>query len=76
MLKADGLDGAIIGTVERADFGTVLLYDSQRCIQLLAERDGLDIDGAREWFYYNVAGAYVGPDTPCFAELGSHEGGD
>ena len=73
MLKADGFDSAIIGTVERADMGRVLLYDTHKCIEILMSEHGLTEELATEHFYFNVAGAYVGRETPCYALMQSRE---
>ena len=69
MLKADGFNDAIIGTVERADMGTVLLYDTDKCIDILMQDHGLTHESASEHFYFNVAGSYVGRETPCYASM-------
>ena len=73
VLKADGFDKAIIGTVQRPDIGSVLLYDAHKCISILVRDHGLEMDEAMDHFCFNVAGAYVGPETPCFAYLGPIE---
>ena len=68
MLFADGCDEAVIGIAYRADGMRVVLYDERKCIEALIEQ-GLSQDEAQEHFSLNVSGAYVGPDTPCFALL-------
>lgn len=68
MLIADGFDDAVIGVVHRCGMGPVALYDQSLCLQILVEQ-GLSMDEAMEHFSFNVSGAYVGPDTPCFAIL-------
>ena len=72
LLQADGFDDAIIGYAEVwTDKGrvTVMAYDRDKCIDVLME-DGMDRDGAVEYFEFNVAGAYVGEMTPCFVTMG------
>ena len=61
-LKADGFDDAIIG-VDQASMR--LIYSIDKCIKLLIE-DGMSEEDAIEYFEYNVAGAYVGEQTPIF----------
>ena len=68
MLKADGFDGAIIGTTTlwNAADNDVLVYSVEACIDFLRERDGMDYEEAVEFFEFNVAGAYMGKQTPIF----------
>ena len=44
----------------------VAIYSREKCIDILMERDGMDIEEAEEYFEYNVQGAYVGKKTPVF----------
>jgi len=63
LLKADGLDEAIIGVVQR--MGTqAICYDTEKVIEILM-RDMTE-DEAWEYFQYNIAGAWVGEHTPFF----------
>jgi hypothetical protein len=63
LLKADGLDEAIIGVVQR--MGTqAICYDTDKVIEILM-RDMTE-DEAWEYFQYNIAGAWVGDHTPFF----------
>jgi hypothetical protein len=57
---ADGFDDAILGCCE---FSQRVIYSSKKCIQILVEQ-GMTEEEATEYFYYNVAGAYVGEQTP------------
>jgi hypothetical protein len=68
-LTADGFEDALIGYVERASQSPVALYSREACIQILMNRDGMSLDGANEFFDFNVVGAYVGDGTPAFATL-------
>lgn len=59
-LKADGFDEAIIGL----DEGTMrLIYSVSKSIDILVA-DGMEYEVAVEYFWYNVAGSYVGDQTP------------
>ena len=69
ILTADGFDYALIGVCERAGQPTIAMYDKDKCINLLIERDGMTEEEAEEYFYFNVVGAWVGEYTPCFATL-------
>lgn len=68
VLFADGLDGALIGTVTIFN-KTVALYDRSACIRIFMDRDGMSEEGANEFFEFNVIGAYVGEYTPAFADI-------
>ena len=69
IMTADNFDFAIIGICERAGQPTIATYDTDKCINLLRERDGMTEEEAEEYFYYNVVGAWVGDYTPCFVTL-------
>ena len=73
-ILADGFNDAIIGVCERAGgMGPVVLYDVSKCLEILIERDGMSEEGAVEFFEFNVRSAWVGDETPVFAEI--FEGG-
>ena len=64
-LMADGFEEALVG------FGTrfhspVTIYDLNKCLDILVERDGMNYDEAQEYMDFNVLGAYVGEETPIF----------
>jgi hypothetical protein len=62
-IKADGLDDAVIGT----DYKSLrLVYSIERIIQILIERDNMDMEEAIEFFDFNIGNAYVGEMTPLF----------
>ena len=69
ILTADGFDYALIGVCERAGQPTIAMYDKDKCINLLIERDGMTEEEAEEYFYFNVVGAWVGEYTPCVVTL-------
>ena len=69
ILTADGFDYALIGVCERAGQPTIAMYDKDKCINLLIERDGMTEEEAEEYFYFNVVGAWVGEYPPCFVTL-------
>ena len=68
IIVADGFEEAILGTIQFIDKQRppVAVYDREKCIQILVDRDGMDEYEAEEHFEFNVAGAYVGPRTPVF----------
>ena len=64
-LIADGFDDAVIGV----DYGsTRLIYSCKKCLEILIEVEGMDPMDAVEHFQYNVAGGYVGEQTPIWCE--------
>ena len=64
MLFADGFEDALIGYIERAGMPSIACYDKFKCIDILSK--AMPYDDAFEYFYFNVVGAYVGENTPCF----------
>jgi len=64
-LFADGFDDALIG-VGMQFSREVAVYDYDKCLDILIQRDGMDIEGAIDYMEYNVVGAYVGNSTPVF----------
>jgi hypothetical protein len=63
----EDLDAAIIGVGTTAGNPPRVVYDRQRCIEILAEQLGpLAEEGAEEYFVHNVEQGYVGTATPLF----------
>lgn len=60
----DGLDDAIIGTADTAD-GFVVVYDYEKCIEILARGTNGDREAALEFFDFNIRDA-GGDDWPIF----------
>ncbi len=67
-LFADGFDDALIGFTDREGV-SVALYSSDKCIEILVNRDEMDEEDARDFFYFNVEGAYMGKHTPVFKHI-------
>jgi hypothetical protein len=63
---ADGFDKACIG-VSYKNTGYVACYDIDMCIEVLME-GGMSDEDARDYFEYNVIGAWIGDSTPVFIE--------
>lgn len=61
----DGFDSAIIG-VGTTNLNMHVVYDEDQVIEILQEQMDCSYHEAREYFEFNVAGAYVGPSTPSF----------
>ena len=64
-VTADGFEEALIGYGQQFNH-PVAVYDTQKCLGILQDRDGMSEDEAVEYFDYNVQGAYVGDSTPIF----------
>ena len=64
-MVADGFDDAIIGV---DDNNLKIVYDIDKVIDILI-KDGMSVDESIEYYEYNIAGAYVGENTPSFIRL-------
>ena len=74
MLLADGFEKAFMGiAIPNPSSEEVAVYDYDKCIGILKERDGMSEDDAVEFFYYNVVGAYVDKYTPIFYKTATIE---
>ena len=71
MLFADGFDDALVGYIERAGSPSIACYDKDKCIDILS--NDMSYEEALEYFYFNVVGAYVGDNTPCFLKSADNE---
>ena len=71
MLIADGFDQAVIGYIDRTNEPRVVVYDREKCIDILSK--DMSRDEAEEYFEYNVAGAYMGAETPAYLHKASIE---
>ena len=66
LLLADGHDNAIVGIANRHN-ATFVLYDKAKVIRNLMA-DSMTYEEAKEFFEYNVIGAWEGETTPAFLE--------
>ena len=64
MLKADGLNGAIIGVGSRCGQKDVIVYDVEKVVEILMTRDGMTYEEAEEFFDFNIGGGWHGEETP------------
>lgn len=65
-ILCDGFDDAIIGMAERINLGPVVAYSVEKIIEILMQRDEMEYEDARDYFSYNILGAWVGENTPIF----------
>ena len=68
MLQAEGFDKAIIGVGCSFGRSNVLVYDTQKIIDILVGRDEMTEEEAREYFEFNILGSYNGPGMPVFVD--------
>ena len=68
-LLADGLEAAFIGYTVNQHHANVAVYDVQKCIDILVERDGMTPEGAEEFIEFNTLGAYVGENGPLYVRM-------
>ena len=66
LVKANGLEDAIIGVGSRMNMPDVLIYSYNKCVKIFMEKEGWTHEEAVEWMDYNVVGAWVGETTPIF----------
>jgi hypothetical protein len=66
ILMADGFDEAPIGYAQRCGQPALAVYDRNKCIDVLVNRDGMSYEEAEEFFEFNAVGAWVGERTPLF----------
>ena len=67
VIVAAGFEDALSGVGQQFN-KAMAVYDRQKCIEILMERDGMSDEEAVEYFEYNVTGAWVGEYTPIFLE--------
>ena len=71
-LYANGFEDALIGLGYQ--FNTQLaVYNWDKCVMILMERDKMSYEEAVEFMDFNVTGAWVGNNTPVFVKLNSSE---
>lgn len=66
VLLADGLEDAFIG-IGRQFNTPIAVYSRSKAIQCFIDQ-GMTEEEAEEYFEFNTAGAWVGPQTPIFME--------
>ena len=67
VMYANGFEEALIGIGYQ--FNTQLaVYDWDKCITILMERDQMSLEEAAEFMDFNVTGAWVGRNTPVFVK--------
>ncbi len=72
-LIADGFDAALVGFARRCGQPTLAVYDSRLVLECL-QREGMSHSDAREWFEFNIVGAWMGEHTPLWLHLETDRG--
>ena len=67
IMLIDGMDDAIIGIATRPGL-TALIYDRNKIVEILMDRDGMTEEEASEYVSFNIEGAYVGEKGPLVME--------
>jgi hypothetical protein len=61
----DGFEKAFVGMLRRYGQSVpIAIYDYNKCMDILMDRDGMEEDEAVEWLEVNTLGAYLGESTP------------
>ena len=64
----DGYDDCIIGVGTRCGMTDVFIYDKHKMITKLVRKDDMTYDEALEFIDFNIAGAFIGEDTPILVD--------
>lgn len=67
-LFLDGFDEAIIGVKFNYGLIPVVVYDEDKCIEIL-QSQGMSNEEALEYFDFNVRGMYVSDQSPDFINM-------
>jgi len=65
-LLADGLEAALVGYTVNHHLAHVAVYDVNKCIEVLVDRDGMSHEEADEYLSFNTLGAFVGENGPIY----------
>jgi hypothetical protein len=68
ILVMDGFAEAFIGTSQRCGQPRLAVYSMTKMIEVLVDRDGMDVFEAEEYIHYNCIGAWMGELTPVILE--------
>jgi len=68
-LLADGLEKACVGYTLNLHHAHVAVYDINKCIDVLVERDGMTYEEADEFLSFNTLDAFAGDNGPLFVRM-------
>lgn len=70
-LFCDGFDDCILGVADRFGWSeSLVVYDYNKMIAQMVEKDGMSEEEAVEFFDFNIIGAWMGDGTPIFVRTG------
>jgi hypothetical protein len=69
-LLADGLEATLVGYTMNHHHPHVAVYDIDKCVEVLVERDVMTAEEADEFLSFNTLGAYVGENGPIYVRFG------
>jgi len=64
MIQADGFKDALVGIGVRCGQDDILVYDVDKCVEILMEKDNMSFEEATEYLEFNAIGAWAGNQTP------------
>jgi len=65
----DGFDDCIVGvgsSLQEGGYFSGVIYDTEKIINKLMDRDGMTLEEAIEHYDFNIAGGYFGEFNPIF----------
>jgi len=65
----DGFEDAFVGMTEVFNRPPLATYDRGKCIEMIMASEKVDVYEAVDIFDYNIAGNWVGDNTPVFITL-------
>ena len=66
IMTVDGFDDCIIGLTRGFGDKYRVVYDREKVVQKLVDRDGMTIEDAEEFFEFNIIGAYMSESDPIY----------
>jgi hypothetical protein len=67
LIILEGFDSAILGVGESAGWDSpCIVYDYQKCLDVLVQKNDWEREDAIEWMDYNVINAHMGEGNPVF----------
>jgi len=60
----DGYDEALVGIAQRCGQPDLPVYSREKIVDIIMERDGCEYDEAQEFVDFNIAGGWLGENTP------------
>lgn len=68
ILFIEGFEDAVIGLGYQFNTSLVV-YDYDKCIKILMERESLSTEDAKSWMSHNLVGSWLGRHTPVFVHV-------